>query len=593
MKRLLKHMFRNWKWTLLSVALLIVVSTLCTLAMTLFTRTLIDGYILPLSEQADPDFNPLGIALIKLSAVLLVGTLASFLFNFLMIKVEQGIIRQLRTDSFDHLLSLPLRYFDSHSHGAIMSVFTNDMDTFRQMVGRTLPHLFSSAITLVSTFVSMVVLNIPLTCLSLLCAAGAMIVAVTMSKFSRRYFKGRQENMARVNGYIEEMVSGQKVVKVFSHEAKASAGFALINRNLFQSVFKANRVANTVMPINAGIANLGYVLIAIAGAYISLRYGASALTVGTLVSFLTLHKNFSRPIAQISQEVNNIAMASAGADRVYGLLDEQSETDNGHVTLVPSGSGSWAWKDGEQLHPQEGLVSLKDVDFGYVSEKQVLYDITLTAYPGQKIAFVGGTGAGKTTITNLINRFYDISDGSICVDGFNVSDIEKPSLRRSLGVVLQETNLFSGTVMENIRFGRLDATDEECIAAAKLVCAHSFIHRLPDGYNTYIDGDGGALSAGERQLLSIARTAVADPPVLVLDEATSSIDTRTEKLIQKSMDSIMKGRTSFVIAHRLSTVRDADYIIVLEKGHIIEAGKHFELLERKGKYWELFTGGQL
>lgn len=593
MKRLLKHMFRNWKWTLLSVALLIVISTLCTLAMTLFTRTLIDGYILPLSEQADPDFNPLGIALIKLSAVLLVGTLASFLFNFLMIKVEQGIIRQLRTDSFNHLLSLPLRYFDSHSHGAIMSLFTNDMDTFRQMVGRTLPHLFSSAITLVSTFVSMVVLNIPLTCLSLLCAAGAMVVAVTMSKFSRRYFKGRQENMARVNGYIEEMVSGQKVVKVFSHEAKASAGFASINRDLFQSVFKANRVANTVMPINAGIANLGYVLIAIAGAYISLRYGASALTVGTLVSFLTLHKNFSRPIAQISQEVNNIAMASAGADRVYGLLDEQSETDNGHVTLVPSGSGSWAWKDGEQLHPQEGLVSLKDVDFGYVSEKQVLYDITLTAYPGQKIAFVGGTGAGKTTITNLINRFYDISDGSISVDGFNVSDIEKPSLRRSLGVVLQETNLFSGTVMENIRFGRLDATDEECIAAAKLVCAHSFIHRLPDGYNTYIDGDGGALSAGERQLLSIARTAVADPPVLVLDEATSSIDTRTEKLIQKSMDSIMKGRTSFVIAHRLSTVRDADYIIVLEKGHIIEAGKHFELLERKGKYWELFTGGQL
>ncbi len=593
MKRLLKHMFRNWKWTLLSVALLIVVSTLCTLAMTLFTRTLIDGYILPLSEQADPDFNPLGIALIKLSAVLLVGTLASFLFNFLMIKVEQGIIRQLRTDSFDHLLSLPLRYFDSHSHGAIMSVFTNDMDTFRQMVGRTLPHLFSSAITLVSTFVSMVVLSIPLTCLSLLCAAGAMIVAVTMSKFSRRYFKGRQENMARVNGYIEEMVSGQKVVKVFSHEAKASAGFASINRDLFQSVFKANRVANTVMPINAGIANLGYVLIAIAGAYISLRYGASALTVGTLVSFLTLHKNFSRPIAQISQEVNNIAMASAGADRVYGLLDEQSETDNGHVTLVPSGSGAWAWKDGEQLHPQEGLVSLKDVDFGYVSEKQVLYDITLTAYPGQKIAFVGGTGAGKTTITNLINRFYDISDGSICVDGFNVLDIEKPSLRRSLGVVLQETNLFSGTVMDNIRFGRLDATDEECIAAAKQVCAHSFIHRLPDGYNTYIDGDGGALSAGERQLLSIARTAVADPPVLVLDEATSSIDTRTEKLIQKSMDSIMKGRTSFVIAHRLSTVRDADYIIVLEKGHIIEAGKHFELLERKGKYWELFTGGQL
>jgi ATP-binding cassette subfamily B protein len=592
MKRLLKHMFRDWKWTLLAVAVLIVVSTLCTLAMTLFTRTLIDGYILPLSQQDVPDFSPLGLALLKLAAVLLLGTAASFFYNFFMIKVEQGIIRQLRIDAFDHLMRLPLRYFDSHSHGSVMSVFTNDMDTFRQMVGRTLPHLFSAAITLVSTFVSMLVLSVPLTGLSLLCAAGAMVVAVTMSKYSRRYFKGRQENMARVNGYIEEMVSGQKVVKVFSHEAQAAQDFAEINKDLFRSVFKANRVANTVMPINAGIANLGYVLIAIAGAYISLNYGAAALSVGTLVSFLTLHKNFSRPIAQISQEVNNIAMASAGADRVYDLLDETPEKDEGKVKLVKSGSG-WFWKDGDKLVPQEGLVSLKDVDFAYVPEKQVLYDITLTAYPGQKIAFVGGTGAGKTTITNLINRFYDISDGEIRIDDFNVFDIEKPSLRGSLGIVLQQTELFSGTVMENIRFGRLDATDEECIEAAKLACAHSFIMRLPDGYNTYIEGDGGSLSAGERQLLSIARTAVADPPVLVLDEATSSIDTRTEKLIQKSMDSIMKGRTSFVIAHRLSTVRDADYIIVLEKGHIIEAGKHFELLETHGKYWELYTGGKL
>ena len=592
MKRLLKHMFRDWKWTLLAVAVLIVVSTLCTLAMTLFTRTLIDGYILPLSQQDVPDFSPLGLALLKLAAVLLLGTAASFFYNFFMIKVEQGIIRQLRIDAFDHLMRLPLRYFDSHSHGSVMSVFTNDMDTFRQMVGRTLPHLFSAVITLVSTFVSMLVLSVPLTGLSLLCAAGAMVVAVTMSKYSRRYFKGRQENMARVNGYIEEMVSGQKVVKVFSHEAQAAQGFAEINKDLFRSVFKANRVANTVMPINAGIANLGYVLIAIAGAYISLNYGAAALTVGTLVSFLTLHKNFSRPIAQISQEVNNIAMASAGADRVYDLLDETPEKDEGKVKLVKSGSG-WFWKDGDKLVPQEGLVSLKDVDFAYVPEKQVLYDITLTAYPGQKIAFVGGTGAGKTTITNLINRFYDISDGEIRIDDFNVFDIEKPSLRGSLGIVLQQTELFSGTVMENIRFGRLDATDEECIEAAKLACAHSFIMRLPEGYNTYIEGDGGSLSAGERQLLSIARTAVANPPVLVLDEATSSIDTRTEKLIQKSMDSIMKGRTSFVIAHRLSTVRDADYIIVLEKGHIIEAGKHFELLETHGKYWELYTGGKL
>lgn len=644
MRRLLKHMFRDWKWTLLVVALLIIVSTLCTLAMTLFTRTLIDDYILPLSVAAVPDFSPLAVALLKLAAVLLVGVVASFLFNFLMIKVEQGIIRQLRTDAFGHLMSLPLRFFDSRPHGDVMSVFTNDMDTFRQMVGRTLPHLFSAAITLVSTLCGMIVLSVPLTGLSLLCAGGAMAVAAVMSKFSRRYFKGRQENMARVNGYIEEMVSGQKVVKVFSHEKEAVEGFAGINEELFKSVFKANRVANTVMPINAGIANLGYVLIAIFGAYIALRGGVDVLSVGTLVSFLTLHKNFSRPIAQISQEVNNIAMASAGADRVYSLLDEDPEVDEGTVELVrgsvfccesgsvpsgdvaslplpPSAAGPslskpmaamppegtlplsqqntadsdvpFYWKDGEAMIPQEGLVSLKDVDFGYVPGVQVLFDITLTAYPGQKIAFVGGTGAGKTTITNLINRFYDTSDGVITIDGVDVKRIRKASLRRSLGIVLQETNLFTGTVMENIRFGRLDATDEECIAAAQLVHADSFIRRLPEGYETVIDGDGGSLSAGERQLLSIARTAVADPPVLILDEATSSIDTRTEKLIQKGMDGIMKGRTSFVIAHRLSTVHDADYIIVLEKGRIIEAGKHFELLERRGKYWELYTGGSI
>ena len=592
MKRLLKLLFTEWRWTLVTVMVLVVVSALCTLSMTLFTRTLIDGYILPLAGKVNPDFSPLAKALFKLAAVLLAGAAASFLYNFLMIRVEQGTIRTLRIKTFDHLQKLPLKYFDSHAHGDTMSVFTNDMDTFRQMVGRTIPHLFSSVITLVSTLVSMIVLSLPLTAVSLACAGVAMVVAVRLAKYSRRYFKGRQENMAKVNGYIEEMVSGQKVVKVFCHEKQAREGFAALNKDLFSSVYKANRVANTVMPINANIASLGYVLIAIVGAWISLRYGSSVLTVGTLVSFLTLHKNFSRPISQISQETNNIAMASAGAERVFSLGEETPEGDEGRITLEEDG-GNWFWVDGDKRRPLEGHVSLKDVDFSYVPGHQVLSDISLTAWPGQKIAFVGGTGAGKTTITNLINRFYEIQDGTITIDGLDVRDISKASLRRSLGIVLQETHLFTGSVMENIRFGRLNATDEECIQAARLVCADSFIRRLSEGYDTVISGDGGALSAGERQLLSIARTAVANPPVLILDEATSSIDTRTEQLIQKGMDGIMKGRTSFIIAHRLSTVRNADYIIVLDKGRIIEAGKHDELLALGGKYNELYTGGRL
>lgn len=591
MKKLFTLLFKSRKWTLLLVALLMVVSTLCTLSMTLFTRTLIDGYILPLVEQSVPDFAPLASALLKLAAVLLVGMIASFANDVLMIRVEQGTMRHLRASTFEHLQSLPLRYFDSRTHGDIMSVFTNDTDTLRQVIGRTIPTVLSASITVVSTLVSMIVLSFPLTLVSLICTGLSLVATMNMMKRSRVFFKQRQESLAKVNGYIEEMVSGQKVVKVFSHERKVLEDFDILNEELRSNVYNANRITSIIMPVNGNIANLGYVLIAVFGAMITIGSGSAALSVGTLVSFLTLHKNFSRPVTQLSQEMNNIAMASAGADRVFEVSDETAEVDEGKVTLDKDPDGEWRWKSGERSVKLEGLVSLKDVDFSYVPEKQVLYDISLTAYPGQKIAFVGGTGAGKTTITNLINRFYEIQDGSILYDGFDVKDIAKSSLRQSLGIVLQETNLFTGTVMDNIRYGRLDATDKECRDAAKLVYADSFIRRLPKGYDTVISGEGGSLSAGERQLLSIARTAVANPPVLVLDEATSSIDTRTEKLIQKGMDSIMKGRTTFVIAHRLSTVQNADYIIVLDHGHIIEAGKHHELLERKGKYYELFTGG--
>ncbi|MCQ2147179.1 MAG: ABC transporter ATP-binding protein/permease, partial [Bacteroidales bacterium] len=490
--------------------------------------------------------------------------------------------------------------------GDIMSVFTNDIDTLRQMVGRSVPQHFSSVITIVSTLTSMIVLSVPLTLISIATTVVALVLSVKLAKTSRMYFKARQMNLAKVNGYIEEMVSGQKVVKVFCHEDEVMTEFKVLSENLRRSVNDANRVANIIMPINGNIANIGFVLIAIVGAAITIKFPESSLTIGTVVSFLTLHRNFSRPVSQISQEANSIAMASAGAERVYAMADEKGETDSGEVVLdnVSVGedgsmkksdirTGSWAWQKGEDLVRLEGKVSLSDVDFGYVPEKQVLYDISLTAYPGQKIAFVGGTGAGKTTITNLINRFYDIQDGVITYDDIDVKDIRKDSLRSSLGIVLQETHLFTGTILENIRYGRLDATDRECVEAAKMVYADSFIRRLPNGYNTVIDGEGESLSQGERQLLSIARTAVANPPVLILDEATSSIDTRTERLIQKAMDKIMRGRTTFVIAHRLSTVQNADYIIVLEKGRIIEAGKHFELLDRKGKYFELFTGGSV
>ena len=616
--RLFRYIFRNYKVHFLVVVLCIIVSSLTSLASSLFTRSLIDDYITPMTAAAAPDFAPLAVALVKLAAVILVGIVAGYSQNLIMIKVGQGTMLQIRKDLFSHMETLPLQYFDNHSHGDVMSVYTNDVDTLRQVVGNSVPNLFKSLVTIIATFISMLVLSLPLTLVSVVMAFLMYKVTTGLGKLSRQYFVERQRNLGRVNGFIEEMVSGQKVVKVYCHEQKAMEQFAALNEELRSSVYNANKIGNIIMPINSNIGNFMYVLLAIVGSVIALGYtpdagvsslagfaGAvspwflngldgAALTLGTLVSFLTLQRNFTRPVTQISNEINSIVMATAGTDRLYALLDETSETDEGTVTLEETGRHSWAWKTSDgSMKPLEGLVALQQVDFSYVPEKQVLFDIDLTAYPGQKIAFVGGTGAGKTTITNLINRFYEIQDGSIRYDGFSVKDIRKSSLRRSLGMVLQETHLFSGTVLDNIRYGRLDATDEECRAAARLVYADAFIRRLPDGYDTILSADGGNLSQGERQLLAIARAAVADPPVLILDEATSSIDTRTEKLIQQGMDSLMKGRTTFVIAHRLSTVQNADYIAVLDRGRIIERGKHYELLEQKGKYYELYTGNQI
>ena len=618
--RLFGFIFKHYKFRFGIVLVCIVISALTTLASSLFTRTLIDDYITPMIGQASPDFSPLAVALVKLGAVLLAGVVASYSYNLIMIFVGQGTMLKLRQSLFTHMEDLPLSYFDSRTHGDVMSVYTNDVDTLRQVIGSTIPNLFQSLITLVSTFVSMVVLSMPLTLVSILMVFLTVKVTTKLGKISRGHFVERQKNLGIVNGFIEEMVSGQRVVKVYCHEKKAVEDFSVINENLRSSAYNANKIGSMVMPLNSNIGNIGYVLTAVVGASIALGgftawylsgIGGATLTLGTLVAFLTLQKNFTRPISSISNEINSIAMASAGTDRVYGLLDEPKEVDNGNVTLVNTNvsdgdlltvsekrTGSWAWKvperqSADRLVPLQGLVSLKDVDFGYIPGKQVLFDITLTAYPGQKIAFVGGTGAGKTTITNLINRFYEIQEGSITYDGIEIRNIEKDSLRRSLGIVLQETCLFSASVLDNIRYGRLDATDEECIEAAKLVYADSFIRRLPQGYNTVLSADGGNLSQGERQLLAIARAAVADPPVLILDEATSSIDTRTEKLIQKGMDSLMKGRTTFVIAHRLSTVQNANYIMVMDHGHIIERGRHDELLALKGKYYELYTGNSI
>ncbi len=608
MKKIFQLLFSEYKWHLLFVLLGILGSALATVKGTLFLQTLIDDYITPLISSDSPDFAPLIHALLTMAGIYGIGLICSFAYNRIMVNVGQGTMRKVRTQLFTHMESLPIKYFDTHAHGDIMSVYTNDTDTLRQFVGISLPQLLNSFISIISVFVSMIILNIPLTILTV-----AMIIVMFFSTRiiagkSGKYFARQQQHLGEVNGYIEEMMGGQKVIKVFCHEEESLKDFRKKNEQLRDSSDKANGYANILMPVIVQLGNVSYVLCAIAGATLALN-GYTGLTIGTLISFLTLNKSFNQPFGQISQQLNSVIMAQAGIDRIYTILDEIPETDEGHVTLVDASididghitesdkhTGKWAWKDtnpstGETTFEElRGDIIFKDVDFGYTDEKMVLHNINLFAHEGQKIAFVGSTGAGKTTITNLINRFYDIQNGSIKYDGIDISTIKKADLRRSLGIVLQDTHLFTGTVMDNIRYGRLNATDEECIAAAKLANANGFIEHLPDGYNTFLTGDGANLSQGQRQLIAIARAAVADPPVLILDEATSSIDTRTEELVQKGMDGLMKGRTTFVIAHRLSTVKNSDCIMVLEQGNIIERGSHDDLIEEKGKYYQLYTG---
>ena len=606
--KVLRYVMEKYKAACVIVVIGIIISALGILTMTLFMQTLIDQYIMPLMGQADPDFTPLANRLIKLGVVLAAGIISTYAYNRIMVTVSQGTMKRLRVQLFSHMESLPIKYFDAHAHGDIMSVYTNDVDTLRQLISQSIPQTINSVISLVSTLISMIVLDIPLTLVSLLMVGVMMFVTSKMSNLSGKYFMQQQKDLGAVNGYIEEMMEGQKVVKVFCHEEKSMEDFEKLNRQLCDSARNANAVANIIMPINNNLGNISYVLCAIVGGVLALN-GFSGLTIGTLVAFLSLNKGFTQPVTQVSQQLGSIIMASAGAERVFNLMEAEPEADDGYVELVRAKedtdgnitetkerTGMWAWKhphqaDGSVTYKKlEGKVTFDGVDFGYNDDKMVLHDIKMFAEPGQKLAFVGSTGAGKTTITNLINRFYDIQDGKIRYDDINVNKIKKADLRRSLGIVLQDTHLFTGTVMENIRYGRLDATDEDCKKAAKLANADGFIRRLPNGYDTVLTGDGANLSQGQRQLIAIARAAVADPPALILDEATSSIDTRTEVLVQRGMDALMKGRTSFVIAHRLSTVRNADCIMVMEQGRIIERGTHEQLLEQKGRYYQLYTG---